>query len=249
MMPPFVTAFLNACGARSPHEARQDHQAPPHRRSALPASLRSIRPTPAGSTSTRSEAKAMLADDIKRLAELQERLYAARPLGGAGGAAGDGRRRQGRRHQARDVAASIRRAAGASVQGAERGGTRPRFSVARRHAAAGARPHRHLQPLALRRGAGGARPPRIAASARSCRPAAGRPRTSGRSASATSAAFERHLARNGIVVLKFFLHVSKEEQRKRLLDGWTTRPSAGSSPWATSPSASSGTNTWRPTRT
>src|SRR5204862_7136083 len=30
-------------------------------------------------------------------------------------------------------------------------------------------------------------------------------------------AFERHLARNGVLVLKFFLHVSKEEQRKRLL--------------------------------
>ena len=31
-------------------------------------------------------------------------------------------------------------------------------------------------------------------------------------------AFELHLARNGIVPIKFFLHVSKEEQRKRLLD-------------------------------
>jgi PPK2 family polyphosphate:nucleotide phosphotransferase len=30
-------------------------------------------------------------------------------------------------------------------------------------------------------------------------------------------AFERHLARNGTVTLKFFLHLSKEEQRKRLL--------------------------------
>jgi PPK2 family polyphosphate:nucleotide phosphotransferase len=30
--------------------------------------------------------------------------------------------------------------------------------------------------------------------------------------------FERHLARNGTIVLKFFLHVSKEEQRKRFLD-------------------------------
>jgi len=30
-------------------------------------------------------------------------------------------------------------------------------------------------------------------------------------------AFERHLARNGTVVLKFFLHVSKEEQRLRFL--------------------------------
>jgi PPK2 family polyphosphate:nucleotide phosphotransferase len=30
-------------------------------------------------------------------------------------------------------------------------------------------------------------------------------------------AFERHLTRNGTVVLKFFLHLSKNEQRKRLL--------------------------------
>jgi PPK2 family polyphosphate:nucleotide phosphotransferase len=31
-------------------------------------------------------------------------------------------------------------------------------------------------------------------------------------------AFERHLGRNGVRVLKFFLHVSKEEQRRRFLD-------------------------------
>ena len=30
--------------------------------------------------------------------------------------------------------------------------------------------------------------------------------------------FERYLARNGMIVLKFFLHVSKEEQRKRFLE-------------------------------
>jgi PPK2 family polyphosphate:nucleotide phosphotransferase len=30
-------------------------------------------------------------------------------------------------------------------------------------------------------------------------------------------AFERHLARSGVLVLKFFLHISKEEQRQRLL--------------------------------
>ncbi len=30
--------------------------------------------------------------------------------------------------------------------------------------------------------------------------------------------FERHLVRNGTIVLKFFLHLSKEEQRKRLLE-------------------------------
>jgi PPK2 family polyphosphate:nucleotide phosphotransferase len=31
-------------------------------------------------------------------------------------------------------------------------------------------------------------------------------------------AFERHIARSGTVVLKFFLHLSKEEQRRRFLD-------------------------------
>jgi polyphosphate kinase 2 (PPK2 family) len=31
-------------------------------------------------------------------------------------------------------------------------------------------------------------------------------------------AFERYLARNGTIVLKFFLNISKEEQRKRFLD-------------------------------
>jgi PPK2 family polyphosphate:nucleotide phosphotransferase len=31
-------------------------------------------------------------------------------------------------------------------------------------------------------------------------------------------AFEKHMARNGTVVLKFFLHVSKDEQKKRFLD-------------------------------
>jgi PPK2 family polyphosphate:nucleotide phosphotransferase len=32
------------------------------------------------------------------------------------------------------------------------------------------------------------------------------------------AAFERHLARQGMVILKFFLHVSRAEQKRRLLD-------------------------------
>ena len=32
------------------------------------------------------------------------------------------------------------------------------------------------------------------------------------------AAFERYLARNGTVILKFFLNVSKEKQRERFLD-------------------------------
>jgi len=31
-------------------------------------------------------------------------------------------------------------------------------------------------------------------------------------------AFEKHLVRNGTLILKFFLHISKEEQKRRLLD-------------------------------
>jgi polyphosphate kinase 2 (PPK2 family) len=31
-------------------------------------------------------------------------------------------------------------------------------------------------------------------------------------------AFERHLAREGVVIRKFFLHVSKKEQKQRLLE-------------------------------
>jgi PPK2 family polyphosphate:nucleotide phosphotransferase len=34
-------------------------------------------------------------------------------------------------------------------------------------------------------------------------------------------AFETHLARNGIVVLKFFLHISKDEQKNRLMERLT----------------------------
>ena len=30
--------------------------------------------------------------------------------------------------------------------------------------------------------------------------------------------FEQHLARNGVLILKFFLHVSKEEQRQRFIE-------------------------------
>ena len=52
------------------------------------------------------------------------------------------------------------------------------------------------------------------------------------------ACHERHLRRSGVVVLKFFLHVSKEEQRRR-----------GNSQPATCASASTGASTWARTKT
>lgn len=62
-------------------------------------------------------------------------------------------------------------------------------------------------------------------------------------------AFERHLSRNGTVVLKFFLNLSKEEQRERFLSGSRNRPSSGSSRWTTSRSARCGRATRRSIRT
>jgi hypothetical protein len=58
---------------------------------------------------------------------------------------------------------------------------------------------------------------------RNCPPVSGcrtnwSPRTYGANGSGTSAPFERYLGRNGVVVRKFFLHVSKQEQKRRFLD-------------------------------
>ena len=62
-------------------------------------------------------------------------------------------------------------------------------------------------------------------------------------------AFERHLDRNGTKIVKFFLHVSKDEQKRRFLHASTTRTSSGSSAPPTSPSEPTGTGTWPPTTT
>ena len=97
-------------------------------------------------------------------------------------------------------------------------GAGPRLPVALHEVPARARPHRHLQPQLLRGDAGGARAPGVPGASRSCPPSAGRPRTSGRSASRTSATSSATSTRNGVVVRKFFLHVSKKEQKRRFLE-------------------------------
>src|SRR5918993_3730432 len=60
---------------------------------------------------------------------------------------------------------------------------------------------------------------------------------------------ERHLDRNGTKIVKFFLHVSKAEQKRRFLHASTTRTSSGSSAPPTSPSEPTGTGIWPPTTT
>ena len=103
-----------------------------------------------------------------------------------------------------------------SFKDAVAGGAEARLHVAVPEGAARARPHRHLQPLVLRR-------------------RAGHPRAPGAARAATAAAvlrdakqiwrdrfedirdIERYLARNGTVIRKIFLNVSKAEQRRRFL--------------------------------
>ena len=76
-------------------------------------------------------------------------------------------------------------------------------------------PHRHLQPLLLRGSAGGPRPSGVSERTEVCRTRAG---TSGRNALKTSMLYERYLSRNGTMIRKFFLNVSRDEQKKRFLE-------------------------------
>ena len=85
----------------------------------------------------------------------------AEHMGGAGGAPGDGHLGQGRADPPRDERGQPAGRDGQQLQGALRGRARPRLPVALRAAAAGARPDRHVQPLALRGGDRGARASRV----------------------------------------------------------------------------------------
>ena len=55
-------------------------------------------------------------------------------------------------------------------------------------------------------------------------------------------AFERHLVENDVTILKFYLHISKEEQKNGFKRGSTIRPSTGSSIPAISRNARGGMN-------
>ena len=57
-------------------------------------------------------------------------------------------------------------------------------------------------------------------------------------------AFEQTLVAAGTTILKFMLHISRDEQRDRLESGWRIRPNAGSSAWPTWRLERSGATTW-----
>lgn len=58
--------------------------------------------------------------------------------------------------------------------------------------------------------------------------------------------YERYLTENGITVVKFFLHISREEQRRRFWTGSTTRRKTGSFPPRISRSGDTGTSICAP---
>ena len=61
--------------------------------------------------------------------------------------------------------------------------------------------------------------------------------------------FERHLHHNGTLILKFFLHLSREEQAKRLLKEWTIPPRTGNFLLPICRNDFAGTTTCRPMKT
>ncbi len=86
--------------------------------------------------------------------------------------------------------------------------------------------------------------------ASSCPPRRTRARTSGSTASRRSTTSSSYLSRNGTTYLKFFLNVSKDEQKRRFLERIDT-PGEELEVLRRrrSRSATSGTTTWTPTRT
>ena len=118
-----------------------------------------------GLTKDKSEAKSMLDEGIARLAGLQERLYAddrwsvliiLQAMDAAGKDSVIEHVMSGLNPQGVEVQ---------SVQATECGRARPRFPVAGGMPVAGARAHRDIQSLLLRRSPGRARPSRIAGKA------------------------------------------------------------------------------------
>ena len=116
-------------------------------------------------------------------------------------------------------------------------------------APARARPDRHLQPLVLRGGAGRARAPGAPRTRRSCPEELVTKKHLGRALPGHPRLRASTSTRNGVRIVKFFLHVSRDEQKKRFLE----RIENPEKNWKFSPSdarsGDTGRSTCAPTRT
>ena len=162
-------------------------------------------------------AKEALAMGVDAAGRAAGHALRAGPLGGAADLPGDGRRRQGRRDQARHVRRQPAGLPGLFLQGADQRRARPRFSLA-------------LHEVPSRSAAASASSTAATTRRRSscaCIRSSSRSRSCRRSSSTKDIwkerfqdirSFERYLTRNGVAIRKFFLHVSKDEQKKRFLE-------------------------------
>ena len=173
------------------------------------------------------EFKELTKDELKARAAAFLEQNRRRPGQGAGAAlrvrhafgphraAGVGCRREGRHDQARHVRGQSPGLPDLRVQEAVERGARSQFPLALHEGAARARPHRHLQPVLLRRRA---RRPGPSASCSAQLPDGDRSEKFWQGRYDDINAFEQHLTRNGTLVLKFLLNVSKKVQRERFLE-------------------------------
>ena len=159
----------------------------------------------------------MLEDHVGRLSESATAAVCLQPPRRAADLPGHGRGREGRCHQARHVGGQSARLPGLQLQAPERHGTAARFSLAHHARSAGTRADRHLQPVVLRGGADRARAPGDSSQRRDSRSCDPTTRRSGTDRYRSIVDLERHLHGNGTRIIKFFLHLSKEEQRQRFL--------------------------------
>ena len=157
----------------------------------------------------------MLADGVARLRGIAAAALRPGPMGRADGAPGHGRGRQGWRGQARDVRRQSAGLRGACVQGAQRRGAGTRFPVATgkalpRRGRIGIFNRSHYEEVLVVR----VHPEMLE---RQKLPPSATGKNIWKHRFKDIRAFEHHLARNGTLVLKFHLRISKEEQRKRFL--------------------------------
>ena len=210
---------------RAPGQAR-------HSASGLESSTR--RPRTAGQGGGRPELERQLA----RLTELQDRLWAEGEALGAHRAAGHRCGRQGRHHQEGHGGVQPAGLPGHGVQGADAprssptttcGGSTRRCRARARSASSTARTTRTCWSCA---------------STTSCRRRSGARATTRSTPSSSTSARQRHDDRQVLPV-----HRPRRAAGRGSRRATTTRPSAGSSRWATSPSASAGTTTRPPSTT
>jgi len=221
-----------------PYRVRRRAQVPPRRR-------RSLRHGP---PQGRGQARAVEALRTgSRRSRASRTGSGGRPLERAPDLPSDGRRGEGRRHQARHVGRESPGVPRRVVQGSlGRELDHDFLWRCRRHlperGQIGIFNRSYYEEVLVVRVHGRSSPGRGSAEAPGQGPLEG-------TGSRTSARSSRYLARNGTVVRKFFLHVSRDEQKRVSSSGSRIRRRTGSSPRRMRRSARTGTGTWRPTRT